>query len=267
MYPNNQSISESRLNLQRDLEERTQLAISAGGISDRGVRRIVTLTDGPLELFHDPQMDRTGQEKSKKSFFDSAVEIYQEQLEQLNSIHAAAAGYVDKPRSDLIVQLLELIPVAGSSGSGVPRHPGLIDASLFRSLLVHPGDRSAVFRIQSPSLADYTNENTLYFFYLNVGQEGTPAIARAEIPGWTAADPELLDLVHTVIMDQCCTLGSQSYPYLLHRAHEIAVISYEETDRLEEMIIDELLNHGAPIGDGSFKQALKNGRGRTRYGK
>ena len=86
--------------------------------------------------------------------------------------------------------------------------------------LLGPGERSAVFAIQSKSEKYYKGVLGLHFFYLNVGTEGHPWPVRVEIPKWVADDPEKLNLLHAVLVDQCRMMGSKPYPYLLHRAHE-----------------------------------------------
>lgn len=263
LLPNDQLITESRLNLIRDLEERKTLSATAKELLGDQRQKVVTLTDGPLELFRDPQTTQPRPTENRESFFDQMVASYQEYLGELDDLHAAVAGYVDKPLSNLVIHLLELLPESEAASEEDTRLAGLNDASLFRDILTDPGDRSALFRIQSPSLAHYSLENTLYFYYLNIGLPQSPAIARVEIPAWTARDPDLLKLTQTVIFAQCRIVPGVPYPYVLHRAHEIAVINQKEADALEELIVAELVQRGALVGHPSYKQALKDERGRS----
>ena len=94
--------------------------------------------------------------------------------------------------------------------------------------LLPPGHRSAVFGLQSGSEKKYKGALSLHFFYLNVGTEGHPWPVRVEIPKWVAEDQKKLDLLHCVLIEQCKMMGSRPYPYLLHRAHETALVRYEE---------------------------------------
>ncbi|MGB8252894.1 MAG: hypothetical protein WCF08_06735, partial [Anaerolineaceae bacterium] len=55
------------------------------------------------------------------------------------------------------------------------------------------------------------------------------------------------------------------YPYILHRAHEIAMVSYEETLELDTMIAIELKRRGIDTGSISNKQSAKDLPGRGRY--
>jgi len=149
-------------------------------------------------------------------------------------------------------------------------HPlrGVTDRSLFgfRTLpLLKPGHRSAVFSICSKTERNYPGGLALHFFYLNVGDGRNPHIARVEIPRWVADDPPMLGLLHAVLVEQCRLMGARPYPYLLHRAHETAVVSNEEKFQVEQMLIQELRRQGVDIEDGSNKQSAKDLPGRTGY--
>jgi hypothetical protein len=75
----------------------------------------------------------------------------------------------------------------------------------------------------------------------------------------------MLDGLHAVLVSQCRTLGSRSYPYLLHRAHETAIVSLQEKEQVTQMIALELRRRGVQVGEMSQKQALKGVSGRTSY--
>jgi hypothetical protein len=62
-------------------------------------------------------------------------------------------------------------------------------------------------------------------------------------------------------------IGNQAYPYLLHRAHETAVVSLEDRDQVTQMIVNELRKRGLDVTGKSAKQFNKDVAGkRTRYG-
>ena len=119
------------------------------------------------------------------------------------------------------------------------------------------GQRSAVFGIQSGSRTHYTGDLALHFFYLNVGIEKHPALVRVEIPKWVADDEEKLNLLHAALLEQCRMMGARPYPYVLHRAHEIAVVKFEEKRQLEQMLQLELRKAGVVPEAGSNKQSAK----------
>jgi len=218
------------------------------------------LTDGPLELWGGKgaaAADRT---------FTNILESYQETLRRLAKEGVAVAGYVDKPRADLVVQMLEVAYMPHEQLKGLRNQRplrGVTDADLFLSLLA-PGERSAIFAIQSKSAGEYRGELALHFFYLNVGVN-RPWLARVEIPAWVAWDESMLNLLQAVLLHQCRLMGGRAYPYILHRAHEVAVVSQDEKEQIDDMLLRELMTQGVAWGEESPKQAAKNLPGRRRY--
>jgi hypothetical protein len=181
------------------------------------------------------------------------------------------AGYVDKPGADLAVRLLELAEATDEDLKKLREyHPlrGVSDRWLFgerKNPLLGPGERSAVFKIQTKSEKYYSGVLALHFFYLNVGTEGHPWPVRVEIPKWVADAPKKLGLLHAVLVGQCRMMGAKPYPYLLHRAHETAVVSHEERQQVEQMLIMELRRAGEETDEGSNKQSAKDLPGRTAF--
>ncbi len=255
LYPPEGALTEEIVALRRDLNERKTLAKLAQAESGT----VVALTDGPLELFRDP---------SERSLFEMLLEDYRAALQELVELNVAAAGYVDKPASDLVVRLLELTLLPGDALSQPHQaRPlrGVVDVELFRSRLAS-GERSAVFAIQSPSARHFPAMLALHFFYLNVNLRGKPYLARVEFPAWVAKNPDLLDLLHATLLMQCCQMGNRPYPYALHRAHEVALVSREERQQLSNMLALELHRQGVRVGETSHKQVHKDQLGkRTRY--
>jgi len=227
---------------------------------------IVALTDGPLELYQE-------REAREQPIFQTLFADYLDVLRDIARLDVVAAGYVDKPHADLVVRLLELsrLPEAelrkkGGANRRARSWIGILDVDLFRSIL-GPGERSALFAIQSASAQRFQDELALHFFYLNVGRRGHPWLARVEVPAWVASSPAALCTLHAVLIDQCRMVGTRPYPYALHRAHEVAVVSLAEKAELEQMLIQELQRRGLPVGELSSKQMLKQLHGRTRYPK
>jgi hypothetical protein len=258
MYTPAGRITERLVALRRDLRERQLLAELAAGQP----KPLITLTDGPLELWVGREDEADGQ-VYKKYFKD-----YLAALRKLHRLGASAAGYIDRPRGDLLVRLLEiaLLPLDELEDAG-RRRPllGVTDADLFRRAL-KSGERSAVFGIQSRNAGQYAAELALNFFYLNVGRdEKHPYPVRVEIPTWVVDSPEMLDQIHAILVDQCRILGTRTYPYLLHRSHEVAVVTRDEKQQVEQMITRELQRRRIlPVGLPSEKQAVKDLPGRTR---
>ncbi len=257
LYVDQAPLTEDIVALKRDLAERKMLFELAEPLRTGG-HAVVTLTDGPLELYGEDQ---------NSALYRESLNDYLAVMRRLAASGAGAAGYVDKPRSSYVVNLLELtlleqretLDKAGREHPLFPVH----DEDLFAGML-QPGQRSAVYALHSSSAARFSGELSLHFFYLNVGRAGRPHLARVEVPLWVVEDVDLLALVQTTLVEQSRQLGARPYPYILHRAHEVAVVSFEEKDQLETMIQAELRRQGVEPGEISNKQATKNLEGRTR---
>jgi hypothetical protein len=170
---------------------------------------------------------------------------YLEGLDHLRASGVALGGYVDRSRSTGVISLLHLANLDTINKENLAQSDlvGLTDARLFATLL-EPGERSALFIQQSPTNKFYASkEHEIWHTYLNVSQDpARPLIARLEMPSWTAQDPARRDLLHATIWQQCRVVGG--YPYVLARAHELALISTDERRDLEEMVAAALRRRG-----------------------
>jgi hypothetical protein len=252
LYTSNGSLlTDDIVALKRDLAERRVLAELAR--SEQGA--VLALTDGPLELFREPR----GMQE-----FEEELARYTQVLHELARLSVGTAGYVDRPRGDLVVRLFELVLLQrggklNRAGQDRPLR-GVYDRDLMRDFL-RPGERSAIFAIHSGSAKRFQGDLALHFFYLNVGRQGKPYLSRVEIPRWVAENRPLVDLLHACLLAQSRHLGVAPYPYILHRAHEIAVISFDERRQLETMIAAELRRHNIETGEVSSKQNAKDKAG------
>ncbi len=251
--------TEDIIALTRDLAERKKLL----AISKDFSLPIVTLTEGPLQLWE----ARGG--GSDVFGYKKALDDYLSVLSQLQERGVISAGYVDKPGSNLVVRLLEVAATSEENLHDIRnQHPfaGVSDLWLFNKLL-GAGERSAVFVLQSRSKEDYPGPLALQFFYLNVGQPGKAKTVRVEIPAGVSADTHSIDLLQNALKGQCTILGASPYPYILHRAHEAAVVTFEEKEQIEQLLANELRKYGIEVGDLSGKQVAKNSwnQGRKRY--
>jgi hypothetical protein len=254
LLPNGIPMSDGMVALKRDLAERSAL----DDLSKNVAEPIVTFTDGPIELW--------GAKGEDAHAYADFVQKYLGVLSRLQSRGVVTAGYVDKPSADLVIRLLEIATADQEQLQKLRDfHPllGVSDRWLFGPLLP-PGYRSAVFVIQSSAEKSYKGVLSLHFFYLNVGTEGHPWPVRVEVPKWVVDEPASLDLLHAVLVEQCRMMGSKPYPYLLHRAHETAVVKMEEKQQIEQMLSMELRRNNEETDEGSYKQSAKGLQGRTR---
>jgi len=246
--------SEEMIALMRDVSERKLLV----DLAKEGSGSAVALTDGMLDIYREPRQDAE---------FNRRFDDYLASLRALAELKTIVAGYVDKPRADLLVRMLELMD--GTEEDMLQRareRPlgGVTDAMLLHGRL-QPGMRSAVFGIESSSSEQFNGPLRLHFFYLNVGFENLPQLARVEIPAWVVEDPALVDTLHATLLFQCRMTGSVPYPYILHRAHEIAVVGLAEREQIGAMIDIELRRNGVDPGIRSSKQFMKDLAGKARY--
>jgi hypothetical protein len=252
-------MTDAMVALRRDLKERAKLE----ELAKQARGPVVTFTDGPVELWG----ARDGEDAQA---FSEALKSYLSVLSRLQSRGVVTAGYVDKPAADLVVRLLEIAGMPDEELDTLrERHPlrGASDRWLYgeaQSPLLAPGERSAVFALQSKSEKDYRGQLALHFFYLNAGTQGHPWPVRVEVPQWVAADGEKLDQLHAVLVSQCRMMGAKPYPYLLHRAHETAVVSRDERTQVEQMLALELRRQDEEPGEGSYKQSAKDLPGKSR---
>ncbi len=243
--------TEATLALTRDLGERAMLAELAA----KAEPPVVTFTDGPVELWG--VKDGSAEERSA---YQESMAQYLRALEELAELGVITAGYVDKPAANLVVRLLEVAGAAPEDLSEMRKFQplrGVSDKALYRELLA-PGERSAVFAMQSQAAKSYPGRLGLHFFYLNAGRIGKPWLARVEVPAWVAHDRGKLDALHAVLVEQCRILGTRPYPYLLHRAHEVALVSLQEREQVTQMIALELRKRGVEVESISNKQYAKN---------
>jgi hypothetical protein len=255
LYTETGMVNDEMIALGRDLAERRKLLDLAAHYP----APVIALTDGPVELW--------GAKDSAEDAYRKSLEKHLGILSQLQARGVTVAGYVDKPGAELVVRLLEIATLPDEKLKDIRRqHPlrGVTDLWLYGGLL-GAGRRSAVFGLQSGSYARYTGDLSLHFFYLNAGSEKHPSLARIEIPKWVADDEEKLNLLHAALLGQCRMMGAHPYPYILHRAHEIAVVKLEEKQQVEAMLAMELRRGGSEVGEESNKSAAKNLPGKRRF--
>jgi hypothetical protein len=251
LISNGNPISDGMVAMRRDISERIKLDELSKGIKGQ----VVNLTDGTIELW--------GAKGDDPQAYADFVEKYVRVLTRLHARGVVTAGYVEKPSADLVVRLLEIATADQEQIRRLREYQplrGVSDRWLYgerENPLLPPGHRSAVMGLQSGSIKKYTGPLSLHFFYLNVGTSGHPWPVRVEFPKWVAEDKKKLELLHSVLIEQCNMMGSKPYPYLLHRAHETAVVRREEKDQVEQLLAMELRRVREEVGERSYKDSAK----------
>ncbi len=228
-------IQPAMVNLRRDVAEMQALAALARDGSDPSI----ALLDNSLLLWMTLEADAGARRE-----IDSYLHQYLTSMDELRQGNVALAGFVDRPRN---ANTLALIHLAGLDLEAInpeqlqtaPFH-GLTDYDLFRTLIPE-GCRSARFIYTSPLNRDFEAAgHQVQYFYLNPGSgEG---VVRVEIPAWVGNQPDLLNSLHAGLLQDCSTTGG--FPYVLVRAHELALVNPRERDALEQQIDGHLMRSG-----------------------
>lgn len=245
------NMTEGMVALIRDQREREVLA----ALAETCEKPVITFTDGGIELWiREPGLLET-----------QRFEKYLAALKKLHKMGAITAGYVDKPGSSFVVKLLEIAETSDNKLADLNDNRWLrrvSDLDLFGDLL-GPGERSAIFQMQSPTGSKYEDELSIHFFFVNTSmKQDVNQIARIEVPKWVMQDATMLNSLHAVIVDQCQIMHNSLYPYLLTRADEIARVTREEREQVDNMIAIELYNRGVGVGRPSAKQTGKENTAR-----
>ncbi|MBI3361215.1 MAG: DNA double-strand break repair nuclease NurA [Chloroflexi bacterium] len=226
------------IDVQRDIAELGELARLAG--EEAKAAPTVALLDNGLLLYITLQTPN-------QRLIDESLRDYLAQLDRLKASGAAVVGVVDRPRAAGVIRLLRLAEMEeGEIGEDTLRSLGpfqhMSDGMLFNFL--RPGERSALFLNASPANIDRYGPrgHAIYFFYLNAGRPGKDALLRIEVPEWIAHDKDKLDLVHAAIVEQCRV--PDGFPYVLMRAHELAVVTMSERRDLDQMVVGAMIRRG-----------------------
>ncbi|WP_162909224.1 DNA double-strand break repair nuclease NurA [Aggregatilinea lenta] len=266
-----QMITNDTVNARRTLAELQTLASTAW--DKRHIDcDLLAVSDGPLLFW--VRNDVPDRRALEESYF-KAMEQVQDTDTRMQEDHghrASLIGYVDRPTSAFLVNLLHLMRLEDEQVRRAALETngdweGLLD-QLIMSRLLKTGERSAVFVQQSPQNKRYHDRAEDYeiaFFYLNVAPATEkPHLARVEMPMWVARAPQMVEHVHALIHRQCQLMWR--YPYALTRADELAVVRSHEKAELEQLIEIEL-RRNEQVVEHSEKLDSKTVRsGRTRYG-
>ena len=247
--------SESQIALLRDVSERKKLL----EVAQNYPPPVLALTEGQLELWGAVDIENSRD-------FEKTLNDYLNALKEMQTQNIITSGYVDKPGANWVVRMLEIVKIPKEELRNLRRHRpflGVTDSWLFGKIL-GKHQRSAVFSLQAKSADKYKDSIAIHFFYLNVGDEQKPVIVRVDVPLWVVHNKEALNMLHCALIEQTQIMSHKPFPYLLHRAHETAVVSMREKEQVDQMLALAIRNNGGEMGEISGKQSAKNLPGRTR---
>ena len=201
--------------------------------SRRSNRPVVALSDGTLIRW---MLQRIDPPHLKEQF----IARYAAGLAQFRKQQIPLCSYVSMPNSTEVINLLR-----GLRNEQAEKSPdsfaGLLDRSLYTPFLA-PGQRTAVFVSDSHVLREYAGPDRICFFYIRVETPyGDHEIGRVEIPRWVYEDPQLLSLVHAVVVSDC--QKGKGYPMILSAAHERAIIRKPDRTLFQKLVERELVKY------------------------
>jgi hypothetical protein len=234
-----ENIQGNLLDAKRSVEECRKLAEISSGVPAESTA--IAMMDGSLILF--------GLENYPRFVSDELLENgFLKHLDRIKDLNAerrlVLASYISFPQSAHVLNALKvaLCPYekadceryCSEKAGDCESISGLQDKDLFFRTLAY-GERSARFINPSVIVEKYYREHQVYFFYLRLEDE----IARVEIPEWVAVRPDLLELTHSLVLDQC--RRGQGYPVALSEAHEQAVVTGADREQFWELVESSLM--------------------------
>jgi len=250
-----QPIEGNLLGIKRGVDECRRLAELATVLPDGSPT--LALLDGTLILWGLEAYP----EFVTETLLDNGLLSYLEDMRSVSQDKQfALASYISFPRSTDVVNALR-VAICPNDPPDCDRYclnrdrecdavAGVQDRALFASLLSR-GERSALFTSQSSIVGRRYGQHRVYFFYLRVDDE----IARVEIPQWVATDENMLNLTHSLIVDQC--RRGHGYPVALSEAHEQAVVTTADRENFWQLVESSLVEERMPSLDSAKSRSKR----------
>jgi GNAT superfamily N-acetyltransferase len=250
------------LGIKRSADECDMLAMLAEGLPEKSTA--LALMDGALILWGLGSKDYP--EFVIETFLQQGQLKHLSRMKRLNETRKlAVASYISFPRSNDVMNTVR-IAACPHEFADCGRYcdtiapgkrecdtvSGVSDRELFYNLL-KAGERSALYESTATLVKEHYGEHGVCFFYLRVDGE----IARIEMPKWVTENEELLELTHTLVLDQ--TERGQGYPAALSEAHEQAVITGADRENFWQLTESFLEEENLPT-TGSAKNFSKKTR-------
>jgi hypothetical protein len=228
--------------------------------------------DLPCAALQDGTLVRWTLAGAEKFVQERFLRPYLAYLDRMRERGIPVASYISRPRAPEVAGTIRLmfcpdVKIADGRGAkcsecsdaAAGRAPscsvcqGLTDAEILADMLAE-GQRGPLFVSMSRVNVETYGPHLIHFFYMRVGRE----IARVELPRWVAEDTAAVDLIHTLIYDQC--MKGQGYPVALARAHEQAIVRAADRRAFLSMVEGSLLRAELPATD-SRKRESKERQG------
>ena len=196
-----------------------------------------------------------------EALLENGMLHYLDEIRKLNQNRQLALGsYISFPRSNDVTNALRvaLCPhevvdtdhCTDCKTRNCEKIAGINDRDLFDRIL-KKGERSSLFINRSSVVREHYGIHQIYFFYLKSDEE----IARIEVPQWVAVNPELLNLTHSLVLDQC--RRGQGYPVALSEAHEQAVVTGADRENFWQLVESSLIEEHMPTSASAKSQSKR----------
>ena len=208
----------------------------------RSGRPIVGLADGTLIRWMLRGMKNRRVE-------DRLIDRYVAELDRFQAAGIPLASYISRPGNAEVVNLLRLHLGEEDVSAEPDSLRGLLDRHLFEEVLSE-GERTPLFSSRSHVLKRYGDHQIVAFYV-----RGCDEIGRVEMPAWVARQPDWLDLIHAVVLDQCDKGGG--YPIILQEAHQRAVVRAQEKEVFYRILARQVRETGGATPSYSGKATSK----------
>lgn len=215
---------------------------------------LLALQDGSLILAEHESLARAGyvQPLLLRDYLAALSELVRERI--------PLAGFISRPRSDIVAGLLRAAVCRHDDASwrtGCQNEPtalcarlaGATDRDVVTAIGLQAGERSARFRSRWREARPGEPTMDIDFFFLHTGSE----IARVQLPADLADDAALRDFVHAALVDQC--RRGDGYPPALAEAHEQAIIRASDRRAFALLVERQLSALGLPTLPSAKQQA------------
>ncbi len=252
------AIEGNYLSARRDVEEGVALVALADEFLSNDVPGLA-LQDGTLVRWTLANAERVVQEHFLRP--------YLQYLDSMRDRGIPVASYISRPRAPEVTGTIRLmfcpdVKLADGRGAvcgecsdvAAGREPscgvcnGLTDSDILADAL-DEGQRGPIFASMSRINIEAYGPHLIHFFYMRVGRE----VARVEIPRWVAENREQVDLVHSIIYDQC--MKGQGYPVALARAHEQAIVRSADKKAFMKIVEGSLLRSELPASSSRKRES------------
>ena len=246
------------LSLTRDIQEVESLATTIEETKSR--LPTIAFLDGTLIKWGFPA---TGSDFLRDYFIKKGIVKSLNKIENIASKNPLGViSYISKPRATDIVNLLRIsnnyCPFSTTdcrSNCSTFEHTkrpcsdlnNILDRDIF-SLMLKPLHRSSLFQSSSTIVKNYYQTHQVFFYYVNTGYE----IARIELPQWAAMNKDILELSHSIVLQQ--SKKGLGYPVCISEAHEQAILTMSDRKEFETIIERTIQQHNL-LGSGSSEKS------------